>query len=227
MENKKKWEVTTNRFVAFFDIMGFKDFVLKNNHKEVLDKLKTLSRIIKGMSSNNNNISYELGETRSFTFSDSIFIFSKTDSIVDAKKIAIDCSFILKEAFKAQIPIKGCLSFGEITVDYDKSIFFGQPIIDAYLLHDDLNLYSVICDNNFERRLKEIDPEFLTDFFIWHKAALKSGKINHYLLGTLNDYRAESIENLKKLYNTVSGKPRQYIDNTIEFIEFQKRSEKI
>lgn len=130
------------------------------------------------------------------------------------------CNYILKQAFKFQIPIKGAISFGKITIT--DSVYFGQPIIDAFLLHEELNLYSVISDHNFEKRIQQLSKTLLTEFFVKYKAPLKSGKINHFVLQPLEKYRDEKILNLKTLYTTVSGKPRQYIDNTIEFIESLK-----
>jgi hypothetical protein len=217
------WKLTTDRFVAFFDIMGFKDLVLKSSHEDILDKLNKLSKTRMELDQVNNATSDPekdpIGITKSFTFSDSIFIFSKTDSVPDVTKLILDCNYILKEAFKFQIPIKGAISFGKITVNRADSIYFGQPIIDAFLLHEELNLYSVISDHNFEKRIQELSPKLFGDFFIKYKVPLKSGRTYHYMLMPLEQYRSKKILDLEKLYTTVSGKPRQYIDNTIEFIE--------
>ncbi len=223
------WEPTANRFVAFFDIMGFKDLVLKQSHEDILNLLKILSESQEKLKTANNMVSKngrKVGETKSFTFSDSIIFFSKSDGIHDLNKIILDCVFILKKALEHQIPIKGAISFGKITLDEEKYIYFGQPIIDAYLLHEDLHLYTVIADNSFEKRIQELDSTSLRNFE-FYKTPLKSGKSNHYLLKPLTSERTTTLENLKKLYITVSGKPRQYIDNTIDFInslESQKKT---
>ncbi len=37
------WKNTSNRFVVFFDIAGFKDMVFSNDHKNVLDTMRYLS----------------------------------------------------------------------------------------------------------------------------------------------------------------------------------------
>lgn len=41
---KKSWSPTSKRFVCFLDIMGFKDLVMRNSHKEIYDLLTKLSK---------------------------------------------------------------------------------------------------------------------------------------------------------------------------------------
>lgn len=215
------WAPTANRFVAFFDIMGFKDLVARNEHEKILSILKVLSNSRatleeKNMTELQNGLKY--GETKSFTFSDSIFFFSKTDSHNDAFKILADCIYLMKIALENQIPIKGAISFGKITIDSGNSIYFGQPIIDAYLLQEDLQLYSVIADHTFQEKIESENIGDMNAIFNFYKTPLKSGKANHYILMPNISLRKKTIEHLQKLYLTVSGKPRQYIDNTIDFI---------
>ncbi len=218
---ENKWEQTTDRFVAFFDIMGFKDLVLKTQHERIFDLLKILSESRANLESKNlteldNGL--KLGQTKSFTFSDSIFLFTKTDSSEDAFKILLDCIHIMHKSLEHQIPIKGAISFGKITLDLNNSIYFGQPIIDAFLLQEDLQLYSVIADHSFQKKIQDKNIGELDAIFSFYKAPLKSGKANHYILKPSLQLREKTIDYLNNLYRTVSGKPRQYIDNTIDFI---------
>jgi hypothetical protein len=230
MEEKKDWEPKAYRFVAFFDIMGFKDLVFRKSHEEIVKLLDSLSEGRKTLDTINNFSMKDqkiLGETRSFSFSDSIIFFSKGDSADDLRKIMMDCVYVLHTSFNAQIPVKGAVSYGEITVDAEKSIFFGQPIIDAHLLHEELLMYSVIADNKFEKKAQELDKgDFgFSSGFEFYKTPLKSGKANHYVLNPWAN-RKEFISNLNKLYHTVYGKPRQYIDNTIDYISYLQKEGK-
>ena len=222
IKENNKWIKTTNRFVAFFDIMGFKDLVSKKSHDEIVSLLETLSKSRTDLEElNNHQLDKSLaiiGETKSFTFSDSIIFFSKGDQIEDLNKIILDCLYIVKKSIESQIPIKGALSFGNITLDIEKSIYFGQPIIDAYTLHEDLLLYSVIADHNFEKRTKELKVGTLSKLFSFYKTPMKYGKTTHYILKPTYVDKDLMLEGLQNLYVSVSGKPRQYIDNTIDFI---------
>ena len=223
VESKKEWKTTTTRFVAFLDILGFKELVLKNSHKFIHDKLHTLvfnmnhfdllskMKPIKDLKIQND-------QTRSVTFSDSFMFFSESNTLEDAAKIIMDTYVMMMFAHDQLIPIKGSISYGEITVDFKNSLFFGQPIIDSYLLHDDLHMLTSILDHHAENRLKEIGKQELFDKFITsYKANMKSGKVTHKLMRPYPDSLVDRIKNTEKFYGTVSGKPRIYIDNTIEF----------
>lgn len=227
-----KWEITTNRFVAFFDIMGFKDFVERNSHEAVVNRLYKLNEIIdqiKDMhmigSLKDVNSAYDedvnLNESKVVIFSDSVMIFSKDDSLESCNKILIDSSYLLYYAIQSQIPLKGVLSFGEVTLDFDNSLFFGRPVIDAYLLHDQLQMYAAIMDHHFEGKMSQLDllKEFKEDVATEYKVSLKRGRIKHRVVHPPKDNVEAHIKDINSLYNTVSGPPRMYIDNTISFYE--------
>ncbi len=73
------------------------------------------------------------------------------------------------------------------------------------------------ADNEFEKKANELWKNGLKDELEFYKVPLKSGKAYHYMLKPYD--KVMYLKNLRNLYSTVSGKPRQYIDNTIEFIE--------
>jgi len=224
--SNQDWNRTANRFVAFFDIMGFKDLVQRNSHDNILKRLETLKNVLKKLenshSENNKTLKKLMTEkfqTRSITFSDSIIIFSKSDTIKDFDKLVLDSYSIIHKALENGIGIKGALSYGEITVDFENYLFFGQPIIDAYLLHDELLLYTAVLDNNIEAKQKTLGKHHLPEsIIIDYKLPFKSGRIKHKLIKSTNKQTDSAIFHLEKIYSTVSGKPRLYIDNTIEFL---------
>ena len=184
MAENNDWVKTTNRFVAFFDIMGFKELVLKNPHDEILEKLETLKKLSNDLVSNEYNLFEEEGYeslTRSVSFSDSFLFFSKSNSKKDALKIILDSTVFILIALDSNIAIKGALSYGEVTVDFDNSLFFGQPIINAYELHDELQMYSCIADHNFEKELQQYENEdTVKEYTTKTKVNLKSGKVEQF-----------------------------------------------
>ena len=218
------WINTSQRFIAFFDILGFKDLVLKSTHKEILDKLVILQNRIKDFGKFRENkdlkkYDFDVDQTKSVTFSDSFLFFSKGNTLNDVLKILLDSYALLKKATEIGIAIKGAISFGEITVDFENSLFYGQPIIDAYLLHEELIMLTAIVDHNFEIQLEKLPKDTLIESMLGScKANLRSGKITHQVLKPSGKgVAAERILILKKMYKNTSGKPRIYIDNTIEF----------
>ncbi len=45
--SESAWEVTAARYVAYFDIMGFKDMVLRISHNEIYEMMKKIGIRIK------------------------------------------------------------------------------------------------------------------------------------------------------------------------------------
>lgn len=227
------WKITTKRFVALFDIMGFKDLVERNSHNLVLNKLNKLKNASEIIENVNNNRGlgkiFKISETRTITFSDSLIIFSKGDKIGDICKLVADSAWLLTYSLRHGIPIKGALSYGEITVDFNNSLFFGRPIIDAYLLHDQLQLYAAILDNNFEARLNALQlPKDFPRIIFDYKANMKYGRTFHKIIppGKETDGYKQNTEQVKKIYESVSGSPRIYVDNTLELLHFLETLEK-
>lgn len=221
------WETTCDRFVAILDIMGFKEIVSRKSHEEVLEILRKLKAVLKFLSGNDgnypmtNNLLLRPEQTRSITFSDSIFIFSNGNNVSDLSKIALDCDALISTAFKLGIGIKGAISYGKITFDQENNLFFGQPIIDAYLLQNELEIYGTVLDFNSERKLKSFHPDIETYLsIVQYKTPFKGGKISHLLISPLSNRVESCLPELKNLYNTVSGRPRIYVDNTIDFYKF-------
>ena len=228
-EAKKPWEVTCNRFVAFLDIMGFKDMVMRKSHKEVYDMLNGFSKMSKIIDSNP-SFNTDVYITK---FSDSIVIFSKDDNENTFITFITTVKLLFAESIIRNVPLKGAFAYGEISVNKSSSIFFGQPLIDAYLLQEDVYYYGVVCHNSIEKyimKMKNIESFLKLEIFHKVKTSLKSGLINHLNLDWYDEVNmfinpAPSISVLlDEIYLEVSGAPRNYIDNTLEM---HKRYEEV
>lgn len=109
-------------FVAFIDILGFKNMVfndvdistLFNNLFSILDKI------------NSSKVNHLL-------FSDSLLLYTKKDSEKELNEIIDVCSFLLFEMLINNIPIRGCLSYGNFYLNKvnNGTIITGKPLIDA------------------------------------------------------------------------------------------------
>ena len=128
-ENSQWNSQPENRFVAFFDILGFKDSVLKEEHDVIYEKLYKLSNHInvleKPFTGENGEI--VASNLKTYNFSDSIIIFSKTDSKEDFNTFYLSAIVLFSKAINMGIPLKGGIAHGKITINQSKKIFFGQP----------------------------------------------------------------------------------------------------
>ena len=215
----KHSDFTSDRFVAFLDIMGFKDRVARNGHKDILQELEVFQSNISQYVSYHRESNIQLA-----LFSDSILIYSKDDTLTSLHALADITSHIMMYAIQQEnpIPLKGAIAAGRMTCNQTKQLYFGQALIDAYLLEENVKYYGVLVHHSAEKYLRQ--EEFLE--FRDIKAPLKSGDIYHYELkwyNTLirqNDEDQKTVQDcLNSLRLTVSDEPRKYIDNTKKVME--------
>lgn len=202
---KKRLPETCERIVAFLDIMGFKDMVARH-FMAIKDKLEKLSTFI--------------GETMDddyqyMIFSDSIILYARSGGIEVFKSLLSKVSCIIEKSIALGLPIKGAIAKGECTVSLGyKPFFFGQPIIDAYTLEEDVVLYGVVFHNTVEKMARELG-ENSKDFVFDYPVPLKGGSSNHYILNWFGSDLENNKANLLAIRLTVSDSPRRYIDNTL------------
>lgn len=228
----ESWKTDNIRFIGFMDIMGFKDLVSRKPHQDIKEMLQTLVSLNKTLESvfgkpriKNKNEKEIISRIRSTTFSDSILFISQDDSIEDFKQMSYALCIFQEASLQRGAPTKSAMSLGFLTADFENSIFFGQPLIDAYLLQDQLNYYGIIADNKIEefiintnRKLNQDQPK-IDRAFKRLKTPLKSGSIMHYNL----HLDSVSSEQLEDLYKNVSGEPRKYVDNTVEMFRLMNK----
>lgn len=227
-------KITENRFVTFIDILGFKSMVDNNTHDFVLKKLDALKAALDEIGKKS------MVPLKTWIFSDSVLIISKDDSYDSADSIMFHTSEIIGEALKIGIMVKGAIAHGKFTADYNKSIFFGQPLIDAYMMEEEIKLSSILLHHSFEKKIKSYTNKmklYGNNRCIEYITPMQKGSVTHMHLNWMEYYaifyfqdptEKNNIINdysnrLKELYLSVSGYSRIYIDNTIKFIEECRR----
>lgn len=223
------WEITANRFVGIMDIMGFKDLVARNNHETVYEMMKKVSNAMKvnqsvfsvDYDSDNFDINIIM-----MTYSDSIMIYSRDDSESSQENFIASISALSEDLFKDGIPHKGGVAFGKMTLDFENSIFFGQPLIDAYLLQEELNLYGIVAHPTVEFKNEFYDDEAVIEY----NCPFKTGNAKHYTILPSTFFTDPfDIKEFEILYESVSalrvntsGGLRKYIDNTLSYLTYSK-----
>lgn len=208
-------KTTVKRYVVFLDIMGFKERVARFDHKDILSDLQQLSNFI------SENIKREEGFL--FTmFSDSIIIMSSDRKYTTFVKLVKLTNTILERSISLNLPIKGAIAFGECTVmSGDKALYFGQPIIDAYILEESAELYNVVLHHTVEENaIRLSDTKEVFDC----QVKLKGGVSHHYVLAWFAKSIDKNINNLVAIRKSVSDFPRRYIDNTLRCISEYKNA---
>lgn len=153
-EEELKWRVEAPRFVGFYDIMGFRSLVdnNQNRHELLYEKLLDLHEATvraegwapKVHLSDGKERELFSGQIRAIQFSDSILAITRDDSDASHLLIILASLMFFLRALSSGIPVRGAIAVGNVTADIDNSIYFGQPIIDAYLLEEDQKWYGVV-----------------------------------------------------------------------------------
>jgi hypothetical protein len=214
------------RFIAYFDVMGFKDFAYRNSHQDLVKLLRSLSVSVSAFDSVNTQKRQQhmLGGitslldppaddfSKSVLFSDTVLFFTDSDSDNDLEQILKTAHVFLGTALQDMIPIKGALAHGEFEVDRQNSIYCGRPLIDAYELAEEAYCYAAILHHTIEAKLNH--SPMVSKVVFGGKVPFKSGSITHkYINPSLDDDFQESI---RDLYLGASGRIRRYVDNTLE-----------
>jgi hypothetical protein len=250
IETKKPWANNAiDRFIIFIDILGFKDSLAREDINKVYDKLNKLSqsidRIQKKMEYGNNETNAS-DSIKIYQFSDSIIVFSKDDSKNSLHSSILAAEAIFTTAIKESIPLKGAISFGKSIVNQSRQIFLGQPLIDAFLLQEDVKFYGIVAHNSVEKFIIDnADVSMKEDFenhFFETIAYLKSGNTVHRILNWFQilmfskNYHDNKLEiedenvrikvdkeylvnEITKFRQSTTGYPRNYIDNTVKILE--------
>ncbi len=205
------FSVTADRFIVFLDILGFKERVARSSHQDVLKDLRGLQADINDFMLEHHDQRLQIS-----LFSDSIVLFSPDTGVESLTAIAEAAAYIMRTAIGSGIPMKGALAQGVVTNDTDKQLFFGLPIIDAYLLQENVKYYGVVVHHSAEQSV--IGMPLFTDA----PTPLRSGKVHHYQLNWFMDSEKqvseEACRDIEALRYSVSDEPRKYVDNTMELI---------
>jgi len=215
------WLEDEERLVFYSDFMGFKDRVQRTEHKELEkqlqdfnDKLRKLQPLKIG------------GHLRMLQFSDSIIIATDKADKASLNRITKAAVSVMQLALEQCLPIKGCIARGKLTMEImeEKQLCFGQALIDAYLLEEEICFYGVVVHHTAGSLIKS---NIVTQPYGEATIALKSGgKSRHYQLSWWRldeqfknkDIKDKVMTWIERISETVSGAPRRYIDNTIDVI---------
>ncbi|MFZ1806180.1 MAG: hypothetical protein WAU36_03105 [Cyclobacteriaceae bacterium] len=212
-----EWSIASEKFVAFFDVMGFKDFVYTHPHSEVEERILSLSNFIEVV---NSDLPSPIGGLpslnhylKSILVSDSIILCSKGDTEKDFLCIVAAAGALLSGCIEYDIPIKGAISHGMFTCNSVKSIYVGKPLINASMIEESLEFYGCVIDHCVERKIETLGIEKFYNQLPALKVPTKDGQIRYHTFRISTQIQSETT--LKRFYKTVSGRPRRYIDNSI------------
>lgn len=176
MKNKLRDINYEERYVAFLDVLGFKDLVKSNKNDKINLYLKTIEKAIDFLKKVKIKNNLELGY---IVISDSIIISVKKSTITNEnieilKHLCIAIGFLQSILACNDIWLRGAISSGEAYFNDEKHQVIGKAYIDAYLLEEkQVSNPQVILDNKIIKELNANNSNDLID--------LINNKYNGYL----------------------------------------------
>ncbi len=220
------WSKDKERLILYADIMGFKETVISETHDDLKERLmkfkQTFDKRIKPLRSGD-HLKY-------VQFSDSVIIVvNGTDSKM-VNLITKAATVLMHVALSQNFPIKGVISKGVFTYDENDELYFGKPLVDAALLHDEIHFYGIVVHHSAEKVIKQNISKDIP--FICSPIPIKKGKTSHFHLAwsltstnlSPKDIKVKAKEWLTNIQEQVSGTPRIYIDNTIELLKTDSKN---
>jgi hypothetical protein len=143
------------KYIAFFDILGFKDLVFNNDHKSLETIYEHFSNAAhlslanfqtqEGQIADNSIAKVDMSKAtvNSLIVSDSVIFWTDGESPNDFIEIVHASQLMLAVSFKIGVPVRGGISFGDFTFSENqtdspqKNVLtscFGKALVDAYSL---------------------------------------------------------------------------------------------
>lgn len=204
-EDKKRVNITNENFkisfekgyVAFLDVLGFKNLVYSNN----LKKINTyIDRIEKAISYLKNIPAKQELEIGYIVISDSIIISVKhkennSDNIERLRNLCIAIGFLQATLAVNDILLRGAISSGDVYFNSEENQVIGKAYIDAYLLEEKfVSNPQVILDNKIINELGFDNSKDLIDVI----NEKENGYLKYHNCGKTILYEWKEPNNLKK-----------------------------
>lgn len=203
--------------------MGFKAFIAEEGINEVYSQLRKVQTSIL----NQEKMGFGFSRLKSIIFSDSFFFYTDSDSKEDLNTLILNMSIQQSILFKLGLPFRGAIAAGEAIIeeDVDKPIFLGQPLIDAYLLEQEINFYGMLIHHTVLKRISEF-KDFENHLIAEAEVKLKGTTTMHEIVIPFNLLHfgdpTDTVDNYKGLFNSIrnlglksSGVKKAYTNNTL------------
>lgn len=238
----------TKSFVAFFDILGFKDLVSNNSHEELLeiydfalyDTLHSMLpslRMIYGIVPELGTKEIETLEI--YVISDSVIVIQKDTSMKGFLYLLALSRIVLSSAMGGGIPLRGGISIDEISViknEYGTTIL-GKGLTKAYEIESSQSWSGAIVSSECFEFLKEPEANNLADHLIKVKQSVlirkydvpyRDNSVERYVIDWTNYNLIKSENDVIQAFSqhnksTDLERTQIIIKNTVEFYRWMKK----
>lgn len=209
------------RWVAFFDILGFKSFIEESTveHKLYLlvDCYQTTLRKLEERCTY-----YEGHELTYLWFSDSFVFYSRDGSKQSYVVIQQAGKHFLESNIYHGIPLRGAIAFGNLYTDESSRIVIGHSLVEAYKYCEDQDWINLILTPSAALRAIELGftpphHSFVAEGIKLKKLSTKNVYGYTYCSGQAN-YDSPLLPRLREMQHFAPEKDKIKYQNTIDYI---------
>ncbi|MCQ6957721.1 hypothetical protein [Mucilaginibacter aquariorum] len=212
------------RFIAYFDYLGFKDFIEKNDLEFQHQIMNNNFRDIEIALSKGKTIETRRGfipdidesNINCMNFSDTVVFWTNDDSEESLREILRVAFTFNYHCIEFTFPLKGAIVYGEVThVDfrqqnggggiYNINSFYGKGIIEAYLKAERQHWAGTVIDSSVIEEIisKELNPEEILKevakkYMVPYKEPIESQEEEYALRLVKGDLPEAAFQNVSK-----------------------------
>jgi hypothetical protein len=156
------WErVAKNRYVAHVDMLGMTGLTLRNPElawsavSEMVLALQVIKRLVFTVNGHDVRIADHVG---SFTFSDTVLLFTRGDEVEDLRSIIFACDELFSRLLHRSLPFRIGVAHGLFVFNLDEGVFVGPPLIQAYRLGEEAQWLGAVLDQPVAERAAQLEP---------------------------------------------------------------------
>ena len=187
----------SEKYIAFLDILGFKDLVTNNSHEDLMHKVQNLLiPIIETALSNGkmkrvqrDGIDISIADVEnikihSLSISDSIMFWTDDDSLESFIQIVVAVALTLRGGFYCGLPMRGAISMGRLsffnqsyghTKNNMHSLLMGEGLVSAYSMENKQEWSGCVVDKKCVEKVLQVAPQLKVDdyWFLSNNAIIK------------------------------------------------------
>jgi hypothetical protein len=234
--------------VAFFDILGYQNFLVNNEPKIAAEKISEFIKHLKDFRSETfvnifkkKNRAWIKPLLKKFVYliiSDAILLTLEADrankDYVDYQKVfLIYCSRLLKQLFVYGLPLRGAIEYGEYIL-IENRMFAGHPIVKAYQAAMDLDLSACQISDSVDVSLPKLHKRLYIDYITPLRTGeekplkllmpfnLRDNEDDQFTLKKITDLEQFIINSFCAHNKTINKNVRNKILNTGFFLRYCK-----